>query len=349
MERRESRRSNHSKNEKPAAAVASTGCFRCCFSLRRPTASPSHRSILNPSSSSSSSNPAKPRPAPLSSLFRDGEAAAHAYWHRAKQLEQEIQNLNQRLAVEFRLAESLKNSAVREEDHHQMLRLQDGSYLRKIKKLGRPWGSLVMQVSTPMVAENAVTVEEVLSGMASCKREEVCKYLEESMPLQDVSPHRSGEIRGKKVAEGSEDDFMEALLLSAIDKMESLAVEGLRIQMGTGGGGNEVAEEENPEKAAMANEDRVVLVVLIQIRDPKESYEAVGELMIGLIESDAGEAAAGKKLELQGIHIAGMKCTTAAVADGRDYIWSTSIKGCKGLHKSCCLHLVRNPNRFFAR
>ncbi|XP_074580755.1 uncharacterized protein LOC141837213 [Curcuma longa] len=298
-------------------------------------------------SSSSSSHPPQPRPAPLSSLFGDGEAAAHAYWHRAKQLEREIHNLNQRLAAELRFAESLKNSAVREEDHHDMLRLQDGSYLHKIKKLGRPWGSLVMQVSTPMVAENAVTVEEVLHGMALCKREEVCKYLEESMSLQDVSPHRSGEIRGKKVVEGSEDDFMEALLLSAIDKMESLAMEGLRIQMGTGASGNDVAEE-NTDKAAMANKDRVVLVVLIQIRDPKESYEAVGEPMIGLLESAAGEAAAGKSLELQGIHVAGMKCTTAA-ADGRDYIWSTSIKGCKGLHKSCCLHLVRNPNRFFAR
>lgn len=192
-----------------------------------------------------------------------------------------------------------------------------------------------------------IILGQVLRGMASCKREEVCKYLEESMSLQDVSPHRSGEIRGKKVAEGSEDDFMEALLLSAIDKLESLAMEGLRIQMGNGASGNEVAEE-NTDKGAIANKNHVVLVVLIQIRDPKESYEAVGEPMIGLLESAAEEVAAGKRLELQGIHVAGMKCTTAA-ADVRDYIWSTSLKGCKELHKSYCVHLVRNPNRFFAQ
>ncbi|WOL19032.1 hypothetical protein Cni_G27829 [Canna indica] len=335
---------NEKKLHNPSPAVVSAGClgFRSHFSLCRGS---SNRRYSLPSPPEDS----HPQPAIPSSvsLFRDGEASAAAYWRKAKQLKEELRNLDKWLAIEKGLTEDLKNTTMpAPENTARMatLKLSDGSYLHEIKKLGRPWGRLAMQVSTPLIAEESTDAAEVIRGMASCKREELCKCMRESMPMCNLNGHQQGQIKGKKVALGSEDDFVEGILLSSMDNMEGLALEGLRIQMGASGGAVEAAEE----TARNTNEECGVIVMLVQIRDPKEKYEAVGEPMIGFVEAELTPAAAGRKYDVKGVHVAGMKRTQRR-AGGRDFIWSTSIRGCKGLHNicCCCTKFIRNPDRFF--
>ncbi|CAL9088035.1 unnamed protein product [Musa textilis] len=262
-----------------------------------------------------------------------------------------------RLNREKRLTECLENPAVKAENGRaEMARLEDGSYLLEIRRIGRPWGSLVMQVSTPLIEENATTaaevtqflllqIEQVVCGMASLRRGDLWKCLHESMSMSNLSGHEQGQIKGKKVIMGSEDHFVEAALLDSMEYMEGLALEGLRIQMGTSGGrAGEVAEK---GKAA-TRKDGMVLVMMIQMRDPKENYEAVGEPMIGFIEAAAAAAAGSRRFDVQGVQVAGMKSSTRAGSDGRDFIWSASLTGCERTSSGCRLQYARHPNRFLA-
>ncbi|RWV95293.1 hypothetical protein GW17_00042087 [Ensete ventricosum] len=326
------------RRQNPSPAVVSAGClsFKSYLSLCRP---PSHRQPPSLPPDPPPQPTCEPSAAPaMPSLFRDGEAAAQAYWRRARQLEQELRKLDAWLSTEKRQTECPMNTTVMtaENGHTEMTRLSDGSYLHEIRKPGRPWGRLVMQVSAPLIAENATAAAEVIRGMASLKRGELCECLHESMPMSNLSGRHAGEIKGKRVVSGSEEHFVEAVLLGSVEKMEGLALEGLRIQMG---GGGRAAAEVAEKKAEAGSKERMVLVMLVQVRDPRENYEAVGEAMIGLIEASAAGEEGSSRLDVQGLHVAGMKSVQA-----RDLIWSTSLRGCKG----CCLQYVRNPDRFFA-
>ncbi|URD99674.1 hypothetical protein MUK42_28832 [Musa troglodytarum] len=322
------------RRHNPSPALVSTGClrFKSYLSLCRPP--PAHR---QPPSLDAHPQP----PAREPSLCSDGEAAAQAYWGRARQLEQELRKLDMRLNREKRLTECLENPpAVKAENGRaEMARLEDGSYLLEIRRIGRPWGSLVMQVSTPLIEENATTAAEVVCGMASLRRGDLWKCLHESMSMSNLSGHEQAQIKGKKVIMGSEDHFVEAALLDSMEYMEGLALEGLRIQMGTSGGrAGEVAEK---GKAA-TRKDGMVLVMMIQMRDPKENYEAVGEPMIGFIEAAA--AAGSRRFDVQGVQVAGMKSSTRAGSDGRDFIWSASLTGCERTSSGCRLQSHCQPS-----
>ncbi|URE18704.1 hypothetical protein MUK42_10488 [Musa troglodytarum] len=323
------------RKQNPSPAVVSAGClrFKSYLSLCR---LPSHRQPP--------SLPPAPLPQPTCgpSAAPDGEAAAQAYWRRARELEQELRKLDAWLSTEKGQTECPKNTTVMtvENGHTEMTRLSDGSYLHEIKKPGRPWGRLAMQVSAPLIAENATAAAEVIRGMASLRRGELCECLHESMPMSNLSGRHTGEIKGKRVVTGAEEHFVEAVLLGSVEKMEGLALEGLRIQMG---GGGRAAAEVVEKKAEAGSKERMVLVMLVQVRDPRENYEAVGEAMIGLIEASAAGEGGSSRLDVQGLHVAGMKSVQAR-SEGRDLIWSTSLRGCKG----CCLQYVRNPDRFFA-
>ncbi|CAD5175371.1 unnamed protein product [Musa acuminata subsp. malaccensis] len=333
--------SSSHRRHNPSPALVSTGCsrFKSYLSLCRPP--PAHR---QPPSLDAHPQP----PAREPSLCGDGETAAQAYWRRARRLEQELRKLDMWLSTEKRLTVCLKNSpAVKAENGRaEMARLADGSYLHEIRRIGRPWGSLVMQVSTPLIEENATTaaeIEQVVCGMASLRRGDLWKCLHESMSMSNLSGHQQGQIKGKKVIMGSEDHFVEAVLLDSMENMEGLALEGLRIQMGTSGGrAGEVAEKKG--KAA-TRKDGMVLVMMIQMRDPKENYEAVGEPMIGFIEA---AAVGSRRFDVQGVLVAGMKPSMRAGCDGRGFIWSASLKGCERSSSGCCLQYVRHPNRFLA-
>ncbi|THU73902.1 hypothetical protein C4D60_Mb04t27740 [Musa balbisiana] len=111
------------RRHNPSPALVSTGCsgFKSYLSLCRPP--PAHR---QPPSLDAHPQP----PAREPSLCGDGEAAAQAYWRRARQLEQELRKLDMWLSTEKRLTVCLKNSpAVKTENGRaEMARLADGSY-----------------------------------------------------------------------------------------------------------------------------------------------------------------------------------------------------------------------------
>ncbi|XP_072968098.1 uncharacterized protein [Typha angustifolia] len=345
--------SSNRKRNTPSSAVVSIGCSRIksYLSLRRAIPGPKPAPFPEPSLRNKAVEPPRQEPALNStpaimippSSFSDSEAAAQAYWRRVTQLEQELQKLDKWLSTERRLTECIKGGT-REEHRKPLLRLADGSYLHEIKRLGRPWGRLVMQISPPTIAENASTASEVIRGMMSMKMEDLCKCLMESMPMRDITGQRRDEITGKPVLQGSEDGFMEAILLAAMEKMEGLVLEGLRIQMGSSRQGNNGIEKRGREKET--TDDCVVVVVLIQVRDPKEDFGATGELMIGIIEASAADME-GTRFNIRGVHVAGLSFTRKRI-DGKDFLWSASLQGCRGSHTSCCWQYVRNPDRVFA-
>ncbi|THU61465.1 hypothetical protein C4D60_Mb07t23560 [Musa balbisiana] len=174
-----------------------------------------------------------------------------------------------------------------------------------------------------MYANDGLKPYQVIRGMASLRRGELCECLHESMPMSNLSGRQTGEIKGKRVVTGAEEHFVEAVLLGSVEKMEGLALEGLRIQMG--GGGRAAAAEVAEKKAEAGSKERMVLVMLVQVRDPRENYEAVGEAMIGLIEASAAGEGGSSRLDEQGLHVAGMKSVQGR-SEGRDLIWSTSLR-----------------------
>ncbi|CAN6167985.1 unnamed protein product [Urochloa humidicola] len=238
-------------------------------------------------------------------------------------------------------------------------RLDDGSYLREIRRAGRPWGRLAVQVSRPVVSEDAVSASEVLDKMAAMRADDLCNSLAEMMPLKDITgQEKPGEpVRRRAAARlSSGDDLLEAVVIRAMDKLESLVLEGLKIQMASpatepatvvGGGADRRRDDE-----AAAGRDCMVHVVLMQVRDPNERYGTIGDTMVGLVEASLQRKDGAVKLEMQGVHVAGMSFVNRKPSeDGRCVMWSTSLRQCKGPHggDGCRCTCVRNPDRVFKR
>lgn len=182
---------------------------------------------------------------------------------------------------------------------------------------------------------------QVLCQMASMRMEDLLGSLFESMSMTNISGCKTGECRGKSVLEGSEDGFVEAILLDAMEKMEGLVLEGLRIQMESSSKAINIKER----KGKVRSRHCLVLLMLIQVRDPMEGNGAVGEFMIGLIEASAAEVSA-RRFHIHGVHIAGIKRMRRT--NGKDFIWSASAERCKGTCNSCCWQHGRNPEIVFA-
>jgi hypothetical protein len=133
-----------------------------------------------------------------------------------------------------------------------MAKLDDGSYLREVTRVGRPWGRLAVQVSPPVIPEDAKSASEVSSIDRSVNHalfirssffcaiiiyrvvysSPSCMQVLDKMtamrpddymiPLVDVA----GQPR---LSTG--DDPVDALIFKAMDNVELLALEGLKIQM----------------------------------------------------------------------------------------------------------------------
>lgn len=170
--------------------------------------------------------------------------------------------------------------------------------------------------------------------MASMQIEDLYRCLVESMPMGDIRGYDVSKIQERTVMQGSEDGFAEAVVLGAMGKIEGLVMEGLKIQMSSTKRGPTGMKKINNEKTR----EGAVLIMLIRIRDPEESYETVGEHMVALIEVSAAEMA-DKKYHTEGVHVAGIRWATTRNAE-EHYIWSASVEGCN--------NYVRNPDIYFA-
>ncbi|TKW34631.1 hypothetical protein SEVIR_2G318100v4 [Setaria viridis] len=236
----------------------------------------------------------------------------------------------------------------------EIVRLEDGSYLREVRRVCRPWERLAVQVSRPVVPVDAASASEVLDKMAAMRAEDLCKFLSQMMPLKDITgQHNPGEPVRRTARLSSGDDLLEALVVRAMDKLESLVLEGLKIQMASPA--TEPTADRRRDEAAVGK-DCMVHVVLMQARDPNERYGAIGDTMIGLIEASLQRKDGAVKLEMQALHVAGISCfLSKKPSDGRYMMWSASLRQRKGSHdgdggahdNGCRCTCVRNPNRVF--
>lgn len=210
-----------------------------------------------------------------------------------------------------------------------------------------------MHVSLPTVAEEASTAAEVLQRMTTMKIADLCKCLMSLMPMANITGLKSTGPAIQPFHPETDLDFLiEAILFDSVKKFKELVLEGLKIQlMGVTGRAENYTEAiavagMDLEARASRSTDRsdcIVLVVLIQVRDPKEEFGSVGELMIGLIEAQLGENGT-LQFSIQGVHLAGLNLTRNKIA-GRDFLWSASLKCCGG---SDGLEVItRNPDRLF--
>ncbi|KAL6601575.1 hypothetical protein ACP70R_044795 [Stipagrostis hirtigluma subsp. patula] len=235
----------------------------------------------------------------------------------------------------------------------QTARLEDGSYLHEVRlPIGRPWERLAVQVSRPVVPQDAASAAEVLDKMTAMRADDLCKFLTQMMPLKDVTGRQNpGEPALRTTRPGSGDDLMEALLLKSMDKMEALVLEGLKIQMASTATATPTA---TAGQQRQVSKDRMVIVSLMQVRDPMESYGAIGDPMVGLIEASLERKDGKVKLATQGLHVAGISFVNRRKSsDDRCVMWSASLRKCEesrhGAGDGCRCTCVRNPNRVFRR
>ncbi|XP_020265861.1 uncharacterized protein LOC109841335 [Asparagus officinalis] len=312
--------SNKGKRQAPSVPVVSTGCstklksFLCTCNR-----APQQKEEREEEKVASFSTPLLPH-----SSNRGSSSIYQDYSKKIRQLEMELGQMKMALSIKNQPKENHKKTSTRKE----MIKLADGSYLHQIKKIDSPWKRLLMQVSTPMIIENGSTASQVIRAMASMGMEDLYDCLTESMPMGDLRHSDLSKMQKRIVTQGSEDGFVEAVLLGATEELEVLAMEGLRIQMSSTRKGS--VNMRNNERAR--NKEPVVLAMLVQVRDPEERYESVGELMIALVEVSDVEKGE-RKYHSEGVHVAGIKCVT--VTNGEEYyMWSASAEGCSRMRNT---------------
>ncbi|TVU10438.1 hypothetical protein EJB05_43967, partial [Eragrostis curvula] len=235
-----------------------------------------------------------------------------------------------------------------------MVKLEDGSYLYEVSRVGRPRERLAVQVSRPVIPENAKSASEVLDKMTAMRADDLCKFLMKMMPLKDIAGRQNpGEPVRRPARLSSGDDLVDAIIVKAMGMMEGLIQEGLKIQMASTATDIAVAADER-QRHEPVSKNCMVHVVLIQARDPKEWYRAIGDPMIGVIEASLERKDGKVKLEMQGMHVAGISSVKRKSSDGRCILWSASLRQCKGPHHGgggggCRCYCVRNPDRVFQR
>ena len=200
--------------------------------------------------------------------------------------------------------------------------------------------------------------------MAAMRAEDLYKFLIKMMPLKDITGQQNpGEPVRRTATLSSGDDLLEALVLKAMDKLESLVLEGLKMQMSppaTEPATVAADADADRRRDEAAGKDCMVHVVLVQVRDPSERYAAIGDPMIGLIEASLQRKDGAVKQEMQGQHAAGISFVNRKPRDGRciSIMWSASLRQCRRSHDGggggvdgdgCRCTCVRNPNRVFQR
>ncbi|RZC56435.1 hypothetical protein C5167_015293 [Papaver somniferum] len=227
------------------------------------------------------------------------------------------------------------------------MRLVSGEYVYVTNK-SRPWGRMVMQISAPKILykeTGSSTAFQVLQEMTSMGESHMCCWLLESMPMGEFACENLTE----KVSRGFEKNLMESILRNSIKKMEGLALEGLSIMMGAKG-------KAAKEKRAETRKECIIIAVLIQMRDPEESYKSFGDVMIGLVEVFVAEESG---FYIEGVHVAGIwngfqrpnakiRARKMEIKDEENHIWSVTLRSCEERYNCTCWKCVRNPNLAFA-
>jgi hypothetical protein len=193
---------------------------------------------------------------------------------------------------------------------------------------------------------------QVLERLTKMKIDDLCKCLMSLMPMADITGLKSTGRTSQPYYPDNEIQFLtESILFASVNKFEKLVLEGLKIQMCgtrrsenyaevTSGTGTDLDETVS---RSTAERDWIVLVTLIQMRDPKENFGAVGELMIGLVEAQLGENGV-LHFSIEGVNMAGLNLARNKIA-GRDFMWSVSLKCCGGSDGSGVI--TRNQDRLF--
>ncbi|KAK9099891.1 hypothetical protein Scep_023321 [Stephania cephalantha] len=346
--------------------IVSTDCSRLkSFHLacRRHCCNPKSSQVL----------PSKPISLKSSDNFRN-VGAAQVYWAKANLLKLEIEELerlinNEKIRLEDCIADMSKmkletkgtNSST--DERADLIRLANG-YLYHMKVIDKPWGRLAIQVSTPAILSSEIepNLSQVLRRMASMGTRDLNKWLLESMPMEDIHGKQVQETEMNSVCKGFGKGFMEGIVMASMEKMEILALEGLRIQMGR----KEVTTNQMIfESSDGKTGESILLVMLVQLRDPENEYKNVGSLMVGLVEASVEE---GSGFRIDGVHIAGISndvdvnekkkqqsrfmkpiCLDDVKSlmrqrSGEKYLWSMSVKYCDGSCSFRCWDCVRNPD-----
>ncbi|KAL9242263.1 hypothetical protein vseg_016282 [Gypsophila vaccaria] len=197
----------------------------------------------------------------------------------------------------------------------------EGCYLytfKCLKTFDGTFRELSIQISSPALVprENGSnTVSEVLNQMAEMGKEKLMSWLLESMPMTDISTdniHEQSHIVNSNASSPS--NVLEAILSSSVMAVRDLVTEGLQIQMGV----KQVvkweqqvmtkAKEEGRkgEKRCDTDEGSVIMLVIIQARDPSRGYEPINEMMIGLIEARNAENDEENGFDIVGVYVAGL-------------------------------------------
>lgn len=189
--------------------------------------------------------------------------------------------------------------------------------------------------------------------MAAIRAQDLCKFLVQLMPLKDITGQKNPGEPVRRTVRPISDDLVEALVLDAMGKMESLVLEGLKIQMASSPAtepatATAAAAGDGRRDKAVVSKDCMVYVVLMQARDPKERYGAIGDPMIGLIEASLEKKDATVRQRMLGLHVAGISCVMRRPGDGRCILWSAYGDGGGGGDGCRCI-CVRNPDRVFNR
>lgn len=193
--------------------------------------------------------------------------------------------------------------------------------------------------------------------MAAMRAEDLWKFLVQLMPLKDITGQKNpGEPVCRTARPISGVDLVEALVLDAMGKLEYLVLEGLKIQMASPAAATEPCTATATATAVgdgrrdkAVSKDCMVHVVLMQARDPKERYGAIGDPMIGLIEASLEmKDATTVRRRMLGLHVAGISSVMSRPSDGRCVLWSAYLRRCNdgdGGGDGCRCICVRNPDR----
>ncbi|KAK3129466.1 hypothetical protein QOZ80_6BG0480170 [Eleusine coracana subsp. coracana] len=203
-----------------------------------------------------------------------------------------------------------------------MVKLEDGSFLREV--VSRRAG-LSVQVSQPIIPVDAATASEVLDKMTAMSPDDLCKFLANMMPLKDIAGRQTpgGEPVRRPARLSSGNDLVEALVLKAMDRMEGLMIQMATTSSDSTGFSAMMCRNTEPETHfnflkkwdSAATGDRqqrhepvdkdhcIVCVILIQVRDPKQRYDAIGDPMIGIIEASLEKMDDKVKVEIQGMQV----------------------------------------------